>query len=141
MDITNFQRQHDDARAIVAEINTALATTAIDPHALSNMLVRLGGLLRIHFAMEDKSLYPALLDSHHYDAAQTARLYQHEMGGIWRDLQLFIERWRVSAIIEADSATFRAECVEILASLLERIDREDRLLYPLADIALSPTLR
>lgn len=140
MHTANFRRQHDDARARISDIEMSLACPAFDSEHVSHQLMKLGGLLQIHFAMEDRSLYPAMLGSKNADAARTASAYQHEMGGISPTLSSFVGRWRVPAAIRSDVEAFKAECSVVLPALRERMDREDQVLYPLADRTFQPAM-
>ena len=60
--IAQLQSQHEACLAIVGDIQTRSAQIADRPSAveITLMLARLTGILRIHLALEDEILYPAL---------------------------------------------------------------------------------
>lgn len=131
----NLRRQHDAAIELVAEIN-ALAERLEEkgvPYQLGLLLAKLTGTLRIHFAQEDKTLYPYMIASAHTEAKETAHGFQEEMGGLSRAFAEFSERWNSAGRLAADPAGYRADSRVILDALVDRIRREDALLYSLAD--------
>src|SRR3546814_5419189 len=66
---------------------------------LTISLAKLSGTLRIHFAQEDRHLYPSLMASGQGDIAATARRFLEEMGQIGPALNAFTAKWRDSATI------------------------------------------
>lgn len=134
----SLRRQHDAALAIVAEIvalteRMGPAPDRADAYAATLLLARLTGTLRIHFAQEDRMLYPALMASSHGDTATVARRFAEEMGQIGPAFAAFAERWsRIDALL-ADPAGFRRESQAIFAALGRRVARENEELYPLAE--------
>ncbi|RST30319.1 hemerythrin domain-containing protein [Sphingomonas ginkgonis] len=136
-----LKNQHDAAEALVVRIKDACRTPPSDAQAfqISLMLAKLTGLLRIHFAQEDEILYPFMEAASDETAARTARAFREEMGGLSATYAAFAERWRNSREMTADFPAFRRECDAVFAALAERIARENRMLYPLAD-ALSADL-
>lgn len=133
---TNLRRQHDAALELVAQIK-AMAALPLDhdgAYALSLLNSKLTGVLRIHFAQEDKTLYPYMINSSNAIAAGTAATFRAEMGDLGPIYHGFANRWASSAAIFKDQETFRIESTAIFAALEERINRENYELYPLADI-------
>lgn len=131
----NLRRQHDAAIALVGEIK-ALAQRLNEPgnpYCVGLKLAKLTGLLRIHFAQEDKLLYPYMIRSDHADASNVASEFQAEMGGLGATYEAFAARWSSGEAIAAASDQFRAEADGVFAALGRRISRENEQLYPLAD--------
>jgi len=127
--IQTYREQHRKALEI-AERLVAASDAAEDAKATRRTLSELAGALRVHLAMEDRSLYPAL--AKHTDATirGTATRFQKEMGGLSDALQDYSQRW-TSTAIAGDWAGFRSETRAIVRALDERIRREERELYPL----------
>ena len=131
----NLRRQHEAAVAIVERILSRAEGLERDgvPYEVSLLLAKLTGTLRIHFAQEDKTLYPHMIASTHPDAAATASAFQREMGGLAGQFEAFAARWQTATALAADPNGFRSEAAAIFAALGNRIQREDNQLYPLAD--------
>lgn len=131
----NLRLQHDAAIKLVADIH-ALADRLGEegvPYQLGMLLARLTGTLRIHLAQEDKTLYPHMIASADREVSDTALAFKEEMGGLSRAFGEFAERWNSAGRIAADPQGYRAESRAILDTLVDRIARENALLYALAD--------
>lgn len=134
----SLRRQHDAALLLAGEIKRLIAELGEAPHAdgafrITLLFAKLTGALRIHFAQEDKLLYPALMASGRGGTAATARRFFEEMGRIGPAFADYVEKWRTSAAILADWKGFRGETEALFAALADRIARENEELYPLAD--------
>lgn len=128
----NLRKQHNDIVAVVREITVKLGSTRLDAPGLRSLLSRLAGQVSFHLAMEDDSLYPRLASSDNAQARTVATTFLQEMGGLAEVFTAFSRKWQVSAI-EADPQGFTAESRKVLAALGDRIQRENSVLYPLAD--------
>lgn len=130
-----LRAQHDDALAMAGRL-IELADH-YDPRSaaipLLMQLNRLLGLLRVHFAHEDVELYPELTASTDPLVARTAKRFVDEMGGLAVELECFARRWSCSASIAGKIDEFREGAHQLLMALAVRIERENRILYPLAE--------
>jgi HAMP domain-containing protein len=106
-----------------------------DAFPLSLKLARLAGILRTHFALEDELLYPSMIESDHREAALMARVYRDEVGHLATRFERFIDRWSRSDSIAGARRQFRFEAGMLFAALRDRMDRENRDLFPLAEEA------
>jgi len=125
-----FRAQHDEILTLAQEITDKLKNQP-DPGLLRKLLSNLAGKVNFHLAMEDKALYPRLMQQDPQAKAMAARFLK-EMGGL---AQVFIDynnKWQVSAI-RSDLAGFSEETRKVLGALGHRISRENTELYPLAD--------
>jgi hemerythrin-like domain-containing protein len=132
---TLLRKQHDAALVLAQSIIDSCDGPADDFKAFrtSMLLAKLTGLLRIHFAQEDEVLYPRMEASFDADTSATARKFRNEMGGLSRVYTEFVNRWATSQQIASDFAGFKKECQELFTALTKRIERENAMLYPLAD--------
>jgi iron-sulfur cluster repair protein YtfE (RIC family) len=128
-----FKKQHAEILAVAKEVTQELAGKA-DPAALRKMLSNLAGKLNFHLAMEDQALYPRLMERKDTEANAVATRFMNEMGGLGQAFTAYNSKWQVSAIT-ADPAGFANETRAVFAALTQRIARENRELYPLADSA------
>ncbi|RVT92487.1 hemerythrin domain-containing protein [Sphingomonas crocodyli] len=138
----NLRRQHDAAVIIVGEINNLLlARPGIEARdgafQASLLLAKLTGLLRIHFAQEDRQLYPSLMASGRGGVAEIARRFFEEMGDLGQAYGAFAQRWESATQILNDPRGFRRESKVIFTALADRITRENEQLYPHADAAID----
>ena len=137
MEIESLRRQHDAAEAMGAEI-IAIARSYRDDHdavPLAQLIGKLNALLRVHFAYEDSILYPLMIHCSDSTAAATAAEFEAEMGELAAEFEEFARRWSTPLAIAGDFECFREQATALLAALGGRIERENDLLYPLAQRA------
>ena len=99
--------------------------------AIAKSLARLAGLISIHLAAEDKFLYPSLSQSPDDTIRQMAVRFEQDMGGLAATFTAYKEAFMTPSKIKADIPKFRQETQRVIGALLERLQREDKELYPL----------
>ena len=127
-----FRQQHEEILGIVGELNEQLKAKA-DAQALRAVLSNLAGKLNFHLAMEDKALYPRIMEKD-ARANALARKFMEEMGGLGEAFAAYNAKWQVTAI-RKDPEGFATETRKVFVALGKRIARETAELYPGADAA------
>lgn len=137
--IAQLQNQHEACLAIVQDIRSRAAHIADRAAAveITLMLARLTGILRIHLALEDEILYPALRKSNDIRTAEIGERYWREMGGLADVFLDFVDRWKRADVLLAEQTRFRSEAAGVFKALAERIEREHREVYPMAEALKS----
>ena len=135
---STLRAQHDHAEKLFDELFERIdrfdaAAEGADAYSLSLCLAKIAGVLRTHFAIEDQVLYPMLIASESREVAVVARVFEREIGSLGDQFERFLQRWGRSAEIATAIPQFRYECDMMFAALRDRIARENRELYPLAD--------
>lgn len=132
--IAQLQSQHEACLAIVQDIMARSRYIADRAAAveITMMMARLTGILRIHLALEDEILYPALRKSSNPRTAEIGERYWREMGGLADIFLDFVERWKRADALLAEQAKFRSESATVFKALADRIEKEHREIYPLA---------
>lgn len=125
-----FRTQHEEILALAGEISNELKGKG-DAGAMRKLLSNLAGKVNFHLAMEDKALYPRLMQQD-TQASKLANRFQKEMGGLAGVFLAYNSKWTLAAI-KADAAGFATETRKVFGALAHRIDRENKDLYPLAD--------
>ena len=131
--IENFKRQHVDIRKNVSAILDIIDGQDMDSNIneLTTHINILSGRLLIHLSTEDKFLYPDLLNSTSIEIKKLAEKYIQEMSGLANKFNDFKNRFNTKSKINSDKNTFIIELKAIFKLLEERLNREDRDLYPL----------
>ena len=129
-----FRVQHDEILALAGEITEQLKKPAPDAAVLRKQLSNLAGKVGFHLAMEDKALYPRLMERKGTRAETTANKFQVEMGGLAQVFTQYNNKWQLTAI-RGDMDGFANETRKVFGALAHRITRETTELYPLADQA------
>ena len=134
MNIDTFKQQHVDLfRAITAL--RELAQLGVKEHAegILQLMVSISTAIKLHLAAEDRVLYPALTDSSDPVTAQTGRRFQQEMGGLAAAYGVFARPWNRVGKIAGNPQGFKDGANIVFKALHERVQRENRELYPLAE--------
>lgn len=131
----SFRRQHDEILDIVQSISANLDEEIIvSKHEdTSDLLNQLAGKLLAHLTMEDKVLYPKLLGHEKAEVKNTAKDFMDEMGGLSSVFAQYVEKWKQPTDIRDNPKDFITETNGLFSALGERVDRENNVLYPLAD--------
>lgn len=131
MQIDKFKHQHGDIKRRIAELRD-LARAGADTHAeaIAQGIVAMSALIKLHLAVEDQVLYPALQAERQSDLARLARHYQSDMVPIAAAYDAFARRWNTSQRVREDAQGFRDDANLVLRKLHERMLREDREFYP-----------
>ncbi|MBX3271191.1 MAG: hemerythrin domain-containing protein [Sandaracinaceae bacterium] len=135
---TTFRRQHRELQRLAAELSRAALTPGYDADRIVVLLRRFLGTLRVHAAMENEALYPALLAHADPDVRARARALHDELGPLYGMMDELAARWDGAEVIDARRIRFRIELARVLARLGWRMMREDRELYPMADADDAP---
>ena len=133
--IANFRRQHEALLEICEQLSKTSRVIDTREHAseCARLLARLTGILTQHLAAEDHALYPKLIASSSPHVSDTARSFSMQMGGQAQKYLRFEAEWRSSQAILKNSGRFRLELLRVLAMLQTRIERENRILYPMLE--------
>lgn len=127
--------QHRELADLIGQIaGLAASPAAAQARAddIRGLLNQLAGKLTVHLSGEDKVVYPALAASSDPQVAATAKRFQSEMGGLVEVFKAFNRAWTASAI-KADAARFTAELGQVAKAVGERVQKEETVLYPLAE--------
>ncbi len=131
----SFKEQHKEMLELVKQINSGLdpAKLAQDASQVRSTLSALAGKLLVHLSIEDKNLYPVMINSSDENAKKTAQSFMDEMGtlaGIFKD---YTNKWPSPQAIQANPAGFCEETKAVFTAIGQRIGKEEATLYPMAD--------
>ncbi len=139
MDTAHFRRQHGEILAVVGLIVPHLSKpTSIDRKVgdqLRKHLVDLSARIGSHLTSEDKVLYPTLTKNPASPVAVTATRFADEMGTIGAAFKQYLSQYPTGEAISTNAGKFAKDTQAIIAALGNRIQREEKELYPLADAA------
>lgn len=131
MDMTELRRQHDEISQTAHRL--ALATAdRVNPRSVGTIRWQLARQLMAHLALEDRILYPALQRADDSRTRTTAAALQTETGALAESFSRYMTAWSDDRVAR-EWADFCVETNAIIRALSERVDRENRSLYPLAD--------
>ena len=131
MQIDKFKNQHGDIKRRIGELrDLARAGAAANAEAIALGIVAMSALIKLHLAVEDQVLYPALQRGGNVELARLGRQYQSEMASIASAYDAFARRWNTAENVRRNAQGFRNEANVVLRSVFERMQREDHDFYP-----------
>lgn len=132
---TIMRAQVDAAHAMLDRIRIGMNAYDGDAAAypLSLNLSRLAAILRIHFSIADRNLYPFLIDAGTPETAALARDFQREICTLATRFERFSQRWHSSSAIASNVALFQTEAAVMIRAIRRRLRRETDELFPIAD--------
>jgi|APDOM4702015159_1054818.scaffolds.fasta_scaffold94015_1 hypothetical protein len=130
-----FRAQHGELLNVAKAMGDLLIADQLrkDAREVRHLLSVLHGKLSVHLAMEDKSLYPRLLNHHEADIRTTTQRYIDEMGSLAGAFKAYVGRWPTATAIQANPDAFIAETGGVFEALGKRIVQENQELYVMAD--------
>jgi iron-sulfur cluster repair protein YtfE (RIC family) len=130
-----FRSQHKEILTLTGEIGSLCLSGVVpgNESTIKAKLNALSGILSVHLAMEDRTLYPAMINGQNPAAKNTASAFKDQMGGIAGAFKSFVGRYPTGKSILDHAAAFGADFKAIRTALQTRISKEESVLYPLAD--------
>lgn len=131
MNIDKFKHQHLDILDGISGLRQ-LVRSGINGNAarIAAQIIAMSGVIKLHLAVEDRVLYPALQACVNPALARMSRLYQGEMAGIVGAYMAFAAKWNSATRVEQAPEEFRSEANSVLKVLYERMKKEDHEFYP-----------
>ncbi|ALR22780.1 hemerythrin domain-containing protein [Sphingobium baderi] len=131
MDFAELRRQHDEISETAKRI-AVIITQSSQPVGVSQLRWQLARQLMTHLALEDRFLYPAMQRCPDRKARETASNLQAETGQLAESFSHYMSSWNEDRMIREWPA-FCTETRAVLDALADRVTRENRMLYPLAE--------
>lgn len=132
MKIDNLERQHLEINKLFKKISSTINLRNIED-SLDELvwdINTLAGKLNIHMRTEDKLLYPELMNSDDKNLRNISKEYSEEMGNIHSIFIEFKNQFNTKNKIINDKNKFLIESKKVISLLENRIEKEDKNLYP-----------
>lgn len=131
MNIDKFKHQHHDILASIAALRKASHAGVKENAAeIARLIIEMSSTIKLHLAVEDQVLYPALRNGNNAALARMGRKYQDEMGTIASAYMGFAERWNQASSVSGDPEGFRADANTVLKTVHDRMQKENTVFYP-----------
>lgn len=131
MNIDKFKQQHVQILACIADLRKfAKADIGANATHISKGIVAMSSTIKLHLAVEDKVLYPALRNGKDATLAALGNKFQDEMGAIAAAYMEFASRWNLPAQVRGNPEEFRADANKVLRIVHERMQKENTVFYP-----------
>lgn len=131
MNIDKFKHQHTDILECIAALRKAThAGISKNAAEIARLIVAMSSTIKLHLAVEDQVLYPALRNGDNTTLAQMGKKFQDEMDAISSAYMVFAGRWNHPAKVSTDPEGFRADANTVLKILHARMQKENTVFYP-----------
>lgn len=131
MDIERFKHQHVEILEGIAALRKfSHAGVPEHAHEIARAIAALSTVVKLHLAIEDRILYPALQHGSNPRLSEMGRAYQEDMKGIASSYIAFSRQWSAAATIAAKAEQFRTEANTVLKTLYSRMQKENSEFYP-----------
>ena len=136
MNIDKFKHQHADIMSNISALRRlAQAGVAQNAADIARLIVSMSSTIKLHLAVEDQALYPALQRGDNPELARMGQKYQTDMGPIAQAYEAFARRWNRADSVLHDEQGFRDDANRVLRMVHERMQRENRDFYPRIEAA------
>ena len=133
MDIANLKRQHSEVMDLTGYILNKIKNHTVEQNLseIAKDINMISGKLKIHLLNEDKHLYPHLLNSSDVKLKTFGQKYSEEMEKVSKLYEDYKSKYNTANKIKQNLAEFNMDTNQIFGALANRIDREEKELYPL----------
>lgn len=131
MEIDRLKHQHMQILDGISELRK-LAHAGIKEHAqeIAKHITALSSVVKLHLAIEDRILYPALQSGNNTTLASMSKTYQDDMKGIASAYIAFSRHWGKADVVAQQPEQFRTEANLVLKTLFTRVRKENAEFYP-----------
>ena len=131
--IDNLTRQHRELVRTATQMFGWLDAKKLRTHGAHdayNTLASLSGILNVHLAMEDRSLYPNLINHRDLQLRTLAQRFLNERAALRQRYDEYRATWSSASVIEGGAERFIDDTRAILGMLWTRMKMEDDVLHP-----------
>ncbi|HJU71263.1 MAG TPA: hemerythrin domain-containing protein [Paucimonas sp.] len=134
MNIDKFKRQHIEILSCITALRTHVKG-GIQSNAaeIAKLIISMSSTIKLHLAVEDSTLYPALQNSNNAALARMGKKFQDEMESIASAYLGFAGKWNTESRVLQDPEGFRSDANSVLKVLYERMQKENTDFYPVIE--------
>lgn len=131
MNINKFKDQHVEILSCITALRQLVKDGIIEnADKISKLIISMSGIIKLHLAVEDSILYPALQSGNNAAVARMGRQFQDEMDSIATAYLHFARSWNSVARVSSDPEGFRSDANIVLKVLHARMVKENTVFYP-----------
>ncbi|HRK77636.1 MAG TPA: hemerythrin domain-containing protein [Thiobacillus sp.] len=134
MNIDKFKRQHIEIiEHITALRNFSKEGISENAAEIAALIIAMSSIIKLHLAVEDQLLYPALQRGKNSALAKMGKRFQDEMATIASAYMDFARKWNHASNVSRDPEGFRLEANKVLKILHDRMHKENTDFYPIIE--------
>jgi iron-sulfur cluster repair protein YtfE (RIC family) len=133
--LARLKEQHMELVQLAREISLYLEPDKLltDTRKVRNLLSKLAFRIEDHQVVEDRLIYPSLLENAREEVSTIAEQFREEMEWILEEFSRYNRKWERDESITDDALTFIEETNSVINELGKRINKEDNILFTLID--------
>lgn len=133
MNVMNLKRQHNEVMDLANYIldNIENCTVNENSEQIAKNINIITGKLKVHLLNEDEFLYPYLLSSSDPALNAFGIKYSEEMKEVTEAYEGYKSKYNTANKIRQNLSGFNENTKQVFAVLSDRIDREEKELYPI----------
>lgn len=135
MNVANYLEQHTTIATQISIIKKLVQSNDLEKNAgeIALHINALAGKITIHLSMEDKYLYPRLIESKNLEVQKLAERYQKEMGSLAENFVRYKDKYNTGLKILGNRNELVSDTDFIFNAIEKRVEREEKELYKLID--------
>ena len=128
-----IQRQHSEIIKLTKYLirHNSIQNVTENAFDISLLIGTLLGKLTMHLSSEDKFIYPYLMNKQDQKIQETSRQFAAEMGGLAQAFSDYKNKYLADSKIKNAPGEFIQEMEKVMQAIVERIEKEEKYLYPL----------
>ena len=131
MNIDKFKHQHVEILESIAALRGLVKDgIAANADGIASQIIAMSAVIKLHLAVEDSVLYPALQSGNNSKVAHMGKQFQDEMESIAKAYLNFARNWNSGASVARDPDGFRSDANTVLKVLHVRMQKENTVFYP-----------
>ncbi len=128
-----FRKDHDTLMKLIGDLSQYMIVENLmkEPQNAVRAVGKLSGALKMHWAQEEKSLYPDMLRNG--KTKTTAESFMKTINPIKADFDRYYSKWMLVKNIQNDNKGFLADTKKMITNLEARFESEAKELFDIAD--------
>lgn len=133
MNVINLKRQHNDIIGLVNYVLKEIENNMVEQNIQEIVLNinTITGKLKIHLLNEDKYLYPNLINNTDITLDAFGKRFFEEMKEVTMAYENYKSKYNTANKIKQNIEAFNKDTKQVFKTLMNRIQREEKELYPL----------
>lgn len=133
MNLKSYLDQHKAVKEEIKIIKSLVASEDYEKNGrdIALHISTLAGKIKMHLSMEDKYLYPGLIEKGSADVKKIANSYQQEMGNLADEFVKYKDKYNTDPKLLQSAESIKSDTEKIFQKIETRMQREENELYKL----------
>lgn len=131
MNLKSYLDQHEAVKEEIKIIKSLIGSGNYEKNGrdIALHISTLAGNIKVHLSMEDKYLYPGLIEKGNADVKKMANSYQREMGDLADEFVKYKDKYNTNPKLLQSAESIKSDTEKIFQKIETRMQREENELY------------